>query len=167
MVTLFDDINGSARVWIYQTGRALSSSEQELIQTKANRFISSWAAHGQDLLASATILHDHFLVISADESFNMASGCSIDGQFRFVRDLAEELSIDFFNRMNIAFLINDTIKILPMAKIKSEIENGNIHPESTFFDNNIQTIEDLKNNWVKTARDSWLSRYFKTQKNVL
>lgn len=167
MITPFEKLKDSARVWIYQSDRPFTSAEVGLIEEKAGDFISSWAAHGQDLLASATIVHNHFLVIAADEDFNMASGCSIDSQFRFVQDLGANLNIDFFNRMNIAFKDNEEVMLIPMSKLKGEVETGNIHPDSTFFDNNIQTKAQLSKNWLKRAGDSWLSRYFKAQKNVV
>ena len=167
MITPFEKLSDSARIWIYQSDRPFTPEELKLIEEKAGAFITSWAAHGQDLLASTTVLHNLFLIVSADEDFNMASGCSIDSQFRFVQQLGTELKIDFFNRMNIAFLKGEGVAIIPMSQLKQEVEKGNIQPDSTFFDNNIQTKEQLDNAWLKLAADSWLSRYLKTQKNVV
>ena len=167
MIKHFEEISDSARIWIYQSDRSLQKKELASIQKESGQFISRWAAHGQDLLASATILYDHFLIIAADEGFNMASGCSIDTQFRFVQELGQKMHVDFFNRMNIAFLKNDMVELIPSTKLHSEIENGNIKHDSAFFDNSISTKGDLKSIWLKKAGDSWLSRYFKSQNSVI
>ncbi len=167
MVKNFDELSDQSRLWIYQSNRALTAEDVSDIEEKAASFISGWAAHGQDLLASAIVMHNHFLIIAADENFNMASGCSIDSQFRFVQDLGKAMDIDFFNRLNIAFLLQDQVELIPMSAIKQNIEEGNITADSTFFDNNLQTKGDLRVKWLKNASDSWLSRYFRTQNSVI
>ena len=167
MVKNFDELSDQSRLWVYQSDKNLSKEAIKSIEVEAESFISGWAAHGQNLLASFTVLYNHFLIIAADENFNLASGCSIDSQFRFVQELGKDLQIDFFNRMNIAFKTNEQVELIPMAQLKAEIEIGNINADSTFFDNNLKTKGELKTKWLNRAGDSWLSRYFKTQNSVL
>lgn len=149
-----------SRIWIYQSDIDISVSNQEQIKRLTNQFLSTWAAHGQDLKASCDIKQGHFLIIVADENFNAASGCSIDSQFRFVQGIGKEFDIDFFKRSNLAFEKNGKIIFIDMKEIKAAIESGQIHADDTFFNNNVSTIDELSEKWRVKVDESWLKRYF-------
>jgi len=166
MLQTFTNLSPKARIWVYQSNRKITKEEQLEIKKRSELFLRSWAAHGQDLLASAEILNDYFFIIATDESFNMASGCSIDTSFRFVQELGAELQIDFFNRSNLAFLTDGTISMVDMKDLKAEITNGNITGQSEFFNNTIANKEELDSKWLVKAEESWLKRYFKAAENV-
>jgi len=166
MQTPFNALDDSSRIWIYQSDRKINTGEQKAILSTALDFMTKWAAHGQDLKASATIEHDQFLIIGTDESFNAASGCSIDSSVHFVQELAQNYDIDFFDRMKMAFLINNEVKIIPLNELKSEIANEHLNAESQFFNNTITTKGDLNENWLVNAGNSWLKRYFKVHESV-
>ena len=160
MLASTSDLSANSRVWIYQADRLLTPDEQIEITSACNAFLNQWAAHGADLKASAEIRYGYFLIIAADESFIQASGCSIDSQFRFVQDLAKELSIDFFNRTNLAFQVENHIQLMNMKDLKDQITSGNIKAQDTFFDNTVKTIGELSTKWMVNANESWLKRYF-------
>ena len=92
MYVPFEEIPDHARVWIYQANRPLSDTETQQAQQWGRQFVEQWAAHGQGLRASVTVLHHHFLVIALDEQHHAASGCSIDSSVGFVRILEEAFS---------------------------------------------------------------------------
>jgi hypothetical protein len=166
MLTDFNSLGENSRVWVYQADRLLNNKEQVEILQALEVFLGQWAAHGNNLMASGTIMYDAFLVIGTDESFNMASGCSIDSSFRFVQELGAKTGIDFFQRMNLAFFIDEKVEILKMSDLKSKIEEGLIDSNTLFFDNTIQKKIELDSKWCVKAGESWLGRYFKTTANV-
>lgn len=166
MLAEFDRISDEARVWVYQADRKLSADEKTLITEQASGFLSQWAAHGSDLQAASAVLYDHFLVICIDESFQMASGCSIDSSVRFVQELGQRIGIDFFKRTNLAFEAGDGVRLVEMTQIKAAIQEGSIEADSLFFDNNIQSKGQLASQWRIKASESWLKRYFKATLNV-
>ncbi len=167
MLSPFEELSAESRIWIYQADRALSNEEQQTLLLASEQFLQQWAAHGQSLLASATIEHSHFLIIATDEGFNMASGCSIDSSFRFVQEMGDKLNVGFFDRANLAFLKNDSVQFVKMNDLKSEVANGLIQGNSLFFDNNLSTKGELEEKWIVKANESWLNRYFQTAKSVL
>ncbi len=167
MLSPFEKLSAASRVWIYQADKSLTQAGQDALLTASEEFLSQWAAHGQSLLASATIKHDHFLVIATDEGFNMASGCSIDSSFRFVQEMGSKLKINFFDRANLAFLDNEQVHFIAMKDMKASIASGVIDSNSLFFDNNLGTKEELEKSWIVKAEESWLKRYFQTSKSVL
>ena len=162
----FEALSDGARLWIYQSDRLLKAHEQEWILGKLGAFLSEWAAHGQDLSASANILHDHFIVIAVDESFNLASGCSIDQSVQLMKKVGEHFNIDFFNRANIAFMLDGQVTLIPMSALKTHIEKGSLNENTSFFQNTIQTKKELKSNWLIKAGESWLKKYFQKAINV-
>ncbi len=89
----YQDLNDSARVWIYQADRPLKGTEIEEIRERGRLFVASWAAHGEKLDAAIEVLHDRFVVLCADEAQVKASGCSIDRSVGFVRELESDLGL--------------------------------------------------------------------------
>lgn len=166
MLTNFEGMRDNSRVWIYQSDRPISEEEKAGILTDSDVFLRQWAAHGSDLKASGTILHDHFLIICTDESFNLASGCSIDSSVQFVQGIGQKYGIDFFQRTNLAFWQNETIKMVKLGDMKGLVANGEIGADSIFFENTIQTKGQLETQWRVKASETWLKRYFKAALNV-
>lgn len=156
----FDEMANTSRVWIYQADKHLSKEDQLHIEAECNSFLNEWAAHGQSLKSSFRIMHNKFLVISVDESFNQASGCSIDASVALIKNLELELGISFFDRTKVCFLIDDKIVDIPMNGIKSEIENGTINSDTLTFNNLVSDKQSFQTNWKIEAKNSWLKRYF-------
>lgn len=156
----FEEMSPHSRVWIYQADRLLSSKEVSFIEDCSKQFLSEWAAHGNALKSSFSLLHDKFLVIAVDENFNAASGCSIDASVGLVRKIASELKLDFFDRTKVAFLLNGEIFQSSMNDLKSLIEEGTISSETTTFNNLVDNLEQFRNKWEVPASETWLKRYF-------
>lgn len=166
MLTHFEAMGDNSRIWIYQSDRPIGEEEKAAIMIDSEAFLKQWAAHGSDLKASGTILHDHFLIICTDESFNLASGCSIDSSVQFVQGLGQKFNIDFFQRTNLAFWQGEGIEIIKLNDLKGLVADGTIRPDSLFFENTIQTKGQLQTEWRVKAGETWLKRYFKAALNV-
>lgn len=160
MTAILENIPENARIWIYQADRKLNESELSLVRQKAEDFVRQWAAHGKQLAATFSLERDQFLIFMVDESVNMASGCSIDSSVGVVRELENELSISFLDRSKVAFLINGEVDLMPFNRIRDAISEGKISENTLFFNNAIETVADLENNWLVPAGSSWLKRYF-------
>ena len=160
MLIPFDEMPGNARVWIYQSDRAFDSSELKIIDSLSFNFFKSWAAHGNPLKSSFKVYHDKFLVISVDESFNQASGCSIDASVALIRQIENELKVNFFDRTRVSFISDGKIFNGHLTDLKGLIENGKIQKETLTFNNLVTNIDELNKNWMVPAGESWLSRYF-------
>ncbi|SHJ93960.1 hypothetical protein SAMN04488028_102221 [Reichenbachiella agariperforans] len=160
MIVPFDQLPDNARVWIYQADRILNTEDVQTITEESNRFLEGWAAHGAALKSSFKILHNKFLIVSVDESFNQASGCSIDASVGLVKTLEQKLKLSFFNRSQVCFIINDEVFESTITEIKSLIQEGKINRKTLTFNNLVPTIKGLQEDWVVPAEDSWLKRYF-------
>lgn len=166
MQKTFKTLPATSRLWIYTAERMLEADEEGQILLACDQFLSQWAAHGSELRAAAIISEHTFLIIAADESFQMASGCSIDSSVRFVKELGAKHGIDFFDRSTLLFKEGDALKRIKMNQINQAMQQGQISSESLFFNTTISTLGELNTNWPVKAEESWLKRYFKAAENV-
>ncbi|MTI41159.1 hypothetical protein [Fulvivirga lutimaris] len=162
MTTPFDLMPDNARVWVYQSQRALTAAEQETITKNTNAFLEQWAAHGKELKTSFEIRDDRFLIVAVDESFNHATGCSIDASVAFMKAIDAEYQLDLFDRTKIAFIFNGQIVIESLSTLKAKVENGEIPSSAVLVNNSVSSKKELDEDWKQPVLKSWASRYFKT-----
>lgn len=163
MLTDFDTLPSTTRVWIYQAARPLTEDEENSIFSAVKTFLVSWTAHSHELKAAARIAHRHFLVLAVDESHNAASGCSIDKSVHFVQSLESRFSVSFFDRTKQAFLVEGSVRLIDLKDLKNAVEGGKITSETLAFNNLADTIGTLQTQWLRPASQTWLKRYFKQE----
>ena len=156
----FDQLPATARVWIYQASRPLTSAETVGLLPALAQFAAQWTSHGRQLLASAEVLHQHFLVVGLDEGVADASGCSIDASVRFVAQLEQHLGLELLEKSRLAFLHSGTVVLLDRRALKAAIADGTIGADTLYFDNTLATKGALDNHWPRPAGETWLARYF-------
>ena len=89
-----------------------------------------------------------------DENKQIASGCSIDSSVAVIKAIAKQYNIDFFNRMNIAFLDGDLTQILSLAEFKKILT-----PQTIVYNNLVSTKSEYESNWTVPLSESWLARF--------
>lgn len=167
MYVAFDQLPATARVWIYQANRPLTSAEIVSILPTLARFAEEWTSHGRSLLASAEVLHQHFLVLGLDEEVAGASGCSIDASVRFVAQLEQHLGVQLLEKSRLAFVQNGQVHLLDRRELKAAAASGTVAPDTLYFDNTLATKGELDTLWPRPAGKTWLARYFGTvEKNA-
>jgi hypothetical protein len=147
----------SSRVWVYQSNRLFSLSEALEIEDSLKDFSASWKSHGAEVNGWAQLFFGQFLVIMADETHTAVSGCSTDASVRFVKQLGEKYSVDFFNRTSLSFFIKDKIQQLPLSQLAYAFENGFLQPDTLYFNNLVQNREELEKKWIIPVKESWLA----------
>src|SRR3982750_288971 len=153
-----DNFSPQSRVWIYQSSRMFTLSEALEIEALLNKFSSEWRSHGDEVDAYANLFFGQFIVLMADEIRTGVSGCSTDSSVRFIKHLGEQFRADFFNRTNLAFIVKEKIQLLPMNQLHYAMDNYFIDENSLYFNNLVQTKQELENNWIIPVKDSWLSK---------
>jgi hypothetical protein len=155
----FDEMPAQARIWIYQANGSLSTEMQQTIYTYLANQIEGWSSHGASMKGSAQVLHNRFVVIAADETYQAPSGCSIDKSVHWIKELGNTLEVDFFDRA-VTILKENKLESIPLNSVKKHIEAGLISVNTLVFNNTISSKEQLENAWCLTAGESWMSRYF-------
>lgn len=159
-MTGIENMPDHSRIWIYQSNRSFTESEKTFIEKQLVVFTAQWAAHGKQLTATYSILHNQFIVLAVDESFHQASGCSIDSSVAVIRHLEQETGLSLLDRSQVAFLSDEEVQVKPFNQLKAAVENGEINQETPVFNNAIQNAGEWKTSWLQPASATWLSRYF-------
>ena len=160
MYVPFDTLKDSSRLWIFQSSREFTPSEVKEIERKLQDFVEEWTRHGDDLKGSYRIVYDHFIILAVDESFATVSGCSIDASTHLIKNLENEFQIDLLNKLNTAFRHGEHLNIVSLGDFQRYVEEGKIVPETTVFNNMVQTKSELETLWEIPANKSWHKRYF-------
>lgn len=158
-----DNFSPQSRVWVYQSSRLFTLSEALEIESLLSKFSSEWRTHGEEVYAYCNLFFGQFVVLMADETHASVSGCSTDSSVRFIKQLGEQFKVDFFNRTNLAFVINNKIQLLPMNQLPYALDNYFINPDSLYFNNLVQTKEQLENNWIIPVKNSWIASRINTK----
>jgi len=150
----------SSRVWIYQCNRLFSMSEALQIEDLLNQFTTGWNSHGTPVKGWASLFFGQFIVLMADETAAGVSGCSTDSSVRLIKQIENLFAVTLFDRQLLAFIIKDAVQLLPLPQVQYAINNNFIQPETIYFNNMVQTKEELENNWMIAVKDSWLLKRF-------
>lgn len=151
-MTIFENFPNESRVWLYQTNRALTSTEMDWLTQELKQFVTEWAAHGTKLWADGVVLNPYFVAFVVDESITPPSGCSIDSSVKFLKAAGKELGVDFFTRMKVCVANDDSIKQIDFHDL-SELENLK---EAMIYDPLVDNLYELRTNWVRKVAESSL-----------
>jgi hypothetical protein len=152
------DFDPQSRVWIYQSSRLFTINEALQIEEMINQFAQTWHSHGAPVKAAAHLFFGQFVVLMADETATGVSGCSTDSSVRLIKEIERTFGVTMFDRLALAFIAKDKVQILPMPQLKYAVEQGFITADTLFFNNVVLTKEELENNWIIPAKDSWLAK---------
>lgn len=149
-----------SRVWIYQSDRKFTSVEENQILNKLAAFTNQWKAHGNELLAKAEIRYRFFIILTVDETQAGVTGCSIDSSVRLIKEIENEYHVDLFNRFNIAYRVDDEVKVQGKEDFETLVNIKQVTPETIVFNNMVQTLADLDAKWEVPFKNSWHSSVF-------
>ena len=89
------------RIWIYTLSKELSNEQLVDFKNRCQSFVGSWTAHDVSLDASFELYQNRLLIFKVNEDKYNASGCSIDKQLRFVKELEQAFSIELLNIVSV------------------------------------------------------------------
>ena len=151
-----EDFSGSSRVWIYQSNRLFSIQEALQLETLLNDFVENWQSHGIPVKGYGNLLFGQFIVLMADETATGVSGCSTDSSVRLIKNIEEKYDVQLFNRQLLAFFIKDKVQLLPLSQLSYAFENNYVTGDTIYFNNLVQTKDELLHKWLIPVRESWL-----------
>jgi hypothetical protein len=151
---------GNSRVWIYQSPHLFSLSEALAIEEMLEAFAREWQSHGVPVKGYGNLFYGQFIVLMADETATGVSGCSTDGSVRLIKEIEQRFGVNLFDRLMLAFRIKDKVQTVPLSQLPYALENGFIDEETLYFNNTVQTKEELETRWLIPLKDSWLAGRF-------
>jgi len=154
------NISENSRIWIYQANRLLRSEEEQKIQQKLNDFTSQWQAHGHSLAAQGEIRHHQFIILSVDEAFAGATGCSIDKSVYLVKEIEQDFNLVLFDRFRMAYRDGDNVVNCSRQEFEDRLGKGELNADSIVFNNMISVRNELSSRWEVPLKNSWHAQVF-------
>lgn len=156
----------ASKVWVYQSSRLFLMSEALEIEEILNQFASQWKSHGVPVKGTAYLFFGQFLILMADETATGVSGCSTDSSVRLVKDIEQRFGVNLFDRTTLAFIVKDKVQLLPLSQLQYAFDNGFITGDTLYFNNLVQTKQELEDQWIIPVKDSWLAKKISNLKPV-
>lgn len=150
------------KLWIYQSNRFLSDAEVAHLSERLTSFVQQWSAHGNQLAGSFEIKYNLFICLMVDESIAHVTGCSVDKSVNTLKQLAQEVGIDLFDRLQIAYRDNETgtIQVVPSAVFQELMDAGKVNLDTIVFNNMLTDADALETAWEVPVKDSWHAKVY-------
>lgn len=149
-----------SRVWIYQAIRPFTSEELQTATETITAFAGNWQSHGEAVKGTGIVLPEGFIILVADIAVTGVSGCSTDSSVRVIKELDNRFNAGLFDRQVLAFMVNDEVVRIPMQDLPSAIATQQVNGNTLYFNNMVQTLDELSRGWPVPAGQSWLSKKF-------
>ena len=147
------------RIWIYTLSNELSNEQLVDFKNRCQTFVSGWTAHDVSLDASFELYQNRLLIFKVNEDKYNASGCSIDKQLRFVKELEQAFSVELLNRLLVAYENNKQVEVVKASQIKELLASNIITANTLVFDNTITESIQLESKWKQSLQTTWLAKY--------
>ena len=169
---LDNSFHPQSRVWVYQSSRLFALSEALEIELLLKDFTAKWQSHGVPVKGAGYLFFGQFIVLMADETATGVSGCSTDSSVRLLKNIEQTFGVSMFDRLNLAFVLKDKpdsyrVQLLPMAQLQYAYDNRFINSDTLYFNNLVQTKEELEENWLVPIRQSWLAKRISQTQSLL
>jgi hypothetical protein len=153
----FASLPDDARVWVFGSDPALDEQTSARLLAVVDSFLADWVAHGEPLTSGRELRVGRFLVIGVDQSATAyASGCSIDGLYRKLKELEQATGTSLLSREHVYYRGSDrevsSVTRDEFARLSSE---GRIGPDTTVFDTSITSLGELRQRFELPAAGSW------------
>ncbi|AEV97585.1 hypothetical protein A4D02_30210 [Niastella koreensis] len=152
------DFAPDSRVWVYQSSRLFMMSEALHVEDLLNNFAANWQSHGAPVKGYGNLFYGQFIILMADERATGVSGCSTDSSVRLIKQIEQLFKVNMFDRQMLSFLVKDKVQMLPLSQLQYAVNNNFISPDTLYFNNLVQTKEELENKWLIPVKDSWLAK---------
>src|SRR5262245_54970925 len=146
-------LHADSRVWVYQANRIFSLQEALAIEEILGEFAEHWKSHGVAVKGAAYLFFGQFIILIADETATGVSGCSTDSSVRMIKEIETRFGVNLFDRTTLAFIVKDKVQLLPMTQLQYAVDNGFISGNTLYFNNLLQTKQELEINWLLPVKD--------------
>ena len=151
------NFNENSHVWVYQSNTLFSFQQELQIKKLLQNFIKEWKVQDVPVKGYANLFFNQFIIIMADETATNVSRFSSENMVSLINKIQKDFRVDLFNRLMLAFLIQERIQLIPLSELNSAIEKDFINSDTLYFNNTILTKKQLLNNWIIPVKKSWLA----------
>lgn len=153
----FDALPDSSRVWIFGSDRALDEESAHVLLRRVDEYLSEWSAHGAPLTVGREWRDHRFLAVAVDQSSAGASGCSIDGLFRVLQRVQDDVRANLVGGGRIFYRDRQgAVQAAQRAEIERLAASGAISRDTVVFDTSLTDLGTYRACFERPARESWL-----------
>ena len=153
----FASLPDGSRVWVFGAQPALDEQSSTRLLSVVDPFLDEWVAHGEPLTSARELRDGRFLVIGVDQNARAyASGCSIDGLYRKLKELEQETGASLLSREHVYYRGGDgEVCCVSRDEFAQLASDGRISPDTTVFDTSITSLGELRQRFELPAAGSW------------
>ena len=158
MYVPFENLDKGSRLWIFQSDRPFTESEENDLRDGIRSFIESWTSHNRALQSSFDVIENRIILLSVDENLADASGCSIDKMMHFIQAVEQEYSLSLLNRQLVTYQSGESWSTVALKELIEGVKSGDIPKDTLMYDVLISDKGSWDTSSIKPLKDSWLSR---------
>lgn len=152
----FDSLPGSSRVWIFAADRPVTGASADVLLAGVDRFLSDWKAHGMPLYCTRAWRDDRFLAIGVDTTREHASGCSIDGLFRELRGVEQEIGTKLLGGGRVFYRdASGSVQTIAREDFAGAVAKGSLTANTPVFDTSLTTADAWRAKFELPADETW------------
>ena len=152
----FESLPDDARVWVFGASSSLDQRAEQLLAHDVDAYLGQWRAHGEPLTVGRAFTEGRFLSVAVDQRTAGASGCSIDGLYRALRDAEPASGTSLVGGGRVFYRdASGAVQSATTEEFAGLIGSGLINLETTVFDTQVQTLGEWRTRFETRAADSW------------
>lgn len=158
--TEFAALPDDARAWVFAATDVLSRDAEQILLTEVDAFLDQWRAHGVPLAGARDWRDGRFLCIAVNARTAGASGCSVDGLFRRLRELEPTLGTSLVAGGNLFWRNHEGIvQRSTREQFAAHATGGVITAATPVFDVTVTTVGAWRQEFEREASSAWHARY--------
>jgi hypothetical protein len=155
----FSAMPSAARVWVFGAAAPITGAACDTLMHAVDAHLAQWAAHGVPLLCARDWRDDQFLAVAVNEAATGASGCSIDGLFRVLTGLEQQLGVSLVDGGTLFWRdANGRVVSGDRATFKSRAAGGDVRTHTPVFDTTVTTVGAWRANFECAAAHTFHAR---------
>ena len=163
----FDTLPDSSRVWVFGSEHPVTDVAAEHLLEQIDAYLDRWAAHGTPLHSARDWREHRFLTVAVDQSRAGASGCSIDGLFRVLRDQEGAVGTTLLGAGRVYYRAEDgSVASATREMFGALASSGAIGADARVFDTTVQTLGEWRQGFELPLAESWHARLVPAPRNA-
>ena len=152
----FASLPDSSRVWVFACDRPVVGAAADTLLAGVDRYLTEWKAHGMPLYCARDWREDRFLAIGVDTTREHASGCSIDGMFRELRGVEEEIGTKMLGGGRVFYREpTGAVQTIARDEVSDAVARGRLTERTPVFDTALTSADAWRTRFEQPAEETW------------
>lgn len=155
-VVPFTDLPADSQLWLFGAAADIDDVDEQRVLATVDQFLKTWKAHAQPLYAARDWRDGRFLAVAVDTSREGASGCSIDGLFRALKEIEGGIGTTLLDR-SLVYYRDDAgfVHGISRETFTALAKSGDVGPETAVMDLSLTDVGAYRERFVRKVKDSW------------